>query len=62
MAERSRLNIQNNEQRAPKKEKEPDFSTPPFTNAERAEEKRYKEALKKDKIISGVRTRVINKK
>lgn len=41
---------------------EPDFTTPPFTDAERAEEKIYEKALEKDDIISVVRTRTGDKK
>jgi len=62
MAERSGLDISDHRHSTLKKEWEPDFSTPPFTNAELAEENRYQEALKKDRIISGIRKRVINKK
>jgi hypothetical protein len=49
-------------QRAAKRGKEPDFTTPPYTNAERAEEKLFREALDKDKVISGVRTHLGDKK
>ena len=49
-------------QRATKKGKDPDFTTPPYTNAEWAEEKLFREALDKDKVISDVRTRLGDKK